>query len=164
MYIGVSVDGSTKKYYTKNRQHFEERWNSRNFVTEYDTMKDIELEPTSAAKSRRCAETGYTGLSLLSNLNFLYGFDPFKDLTHDVMHLVCLNLTRKLFKRIFTKDDFNLEAFGNELENFPFTSGNFFNIPIDPYFSNVQITSNLIWFNLSHEMPSFCKFTSLKCF
>lgn len=89
-------------------------------------MKDIEELPTPAEKSRRATETGYTGLSVLANLNFLYGFDVFHDLNRDVMHLVCLNLTRKLFKRIFSDENFDLEAFGNDLENFPFTSGKLF--------------------------------------
>uniref|UniRef100_A0A7M5V1D4 Uncharacterized protein n=2 Tax=Clytia hemisphaerica TaxID=252671 RepID=A0A7M5V1D4_9CNID len=119
---GVSVEGSRTKYYTNNRQRYTEPWNKRNFVTEYDTMKDIEELPTPAEKSRRATETGYTGLSVLANLNFLYGFDVFHDLNRDVMHLVCLNLTRKLFKRIFSDENFDLEAFGNDLENFPFTS------------------------------------------
>ena len=118
------MNGSSTKYFINNRHHYTHRWLKRNFDASYEDMKATEELPNPAAKTRKATETGYTGLSVLARLNPLYGFDIFKDLVHDVMHLVCLNMTRKLFRRIFDDDHFNIDGYEEELKNFPFTTGN----------------------------------------
>ena len=94
-------------------------------------MKEIEEEPSRQAKKRKAKETGYTGLTLLARLNDLYGFDPTKDLVHDVMHLVALNLCKKLFCRYFKDDNFDLLVLQEKLDTFPFTAGESFLVSLN---------------------------------
>uniref|UniRef100_A0A7M5XBD8 Uncharacterized protein n=1 Tax=Clytia hemisphaerica TaxID=252671 RepID=A0A7M5XBD8_9CNID len=119
---GESVNDGSTKYYINNRHYFTNRWEKRNYEIEINTMEEIEQQPSVYAKLRRAKETGYTGLSVLTRLNCLYGFNVLQDLVHDVMHLVALNLCRKLYKRIFQNESFDLGHFQSKLQEFPFTS------------------------------------------
>lgn len=120
---GESVNGSKNKYYFNNRHHFANRWDDRNFEQEIDVMREVEFQRSAFAKQRRARETGYTGLSLLTKLNDLYGFDTTKDMVRDVMHLVALNLCKKLFRRYFNCEEFDIDGLQDKLAEFPFTSG-----------------------------------------
>ena len=86
-------------------------------------MKEVEFQRSASTKERRAKETGYTGLSYLTKLNDLYGFDPTKDMVRDVMHLVALNLCKKLFSRYFNCEEFDIDGLQEKLAGFPFTSG-----------------------------------------
>ena len=87
-------------------------------------MEEVENQGTVSAKSKMAKETGYTGLTLLSRLTYLNGFNPFTDMVHDVMHLVLLNCCKKLFSRYFEDEDLlDTREFNERLEGFPFTPG-----------------------------------------
>ena len=47
-------------------------------------------------------------------------------MVHDVMHLVALNLCRKLYSRYFNDEAFDLDGLQEKLTEFPFTSGELF--------------------------------------
>ena len=132
------MDGSSTKYYPNNRFHFDQLWEKRIWEDELETMKDIEMQPSVSAKLRRAKETGYTGLTLLGRLYDLYKFNPFTDMVHDVMHLVLLNLVRKLFTRFFEDDQLNLAELNNQLQSFPFPTGLCFFLICSLYFYNKE--------------------------
>ena len=86
-------------------------------------MEKVEMQETTRAKLRLVTTTGYSGMTLLTRLTHLYGFNPFTDMVHDSMHLVLLNLCRKLFMRIFKDERYipDTNTFNEMLVNFPFT-------------------------------------------
>ncbi|XP_066932853.1 uncharacterized protein [Clytia hemisphaerica] len=118
---GESVENSHTKYYIGNRDKYTNRWQQRKIEDEYDTMYDIEMKASIHAKLAAATKTGYTGLSLLHRPYKLYGFNLFRDMTRDVMHLVALNLSKKLFKRIFAEYILQAEEFNEEMQSFPLT-------------------------------------------
>lgn len=124
---GESVDNSSTKYFQHNRENYviANRWKERKLTDEYRKMYEIEMKPSISAKLSAATDTGYTGLSLLYIPYKLYEFNYITDTTRDIMHLVALNLCKKLLKRIFetyitgaSQDEFN-----EKMQNFPLTPG-----------------------------------------
>ncbi|XP_066914088.1 uncharacterized protein [Clytia hemisphaerica] len=122
---GESVDNSSTKYFKRNRENYviANRWKERKLTDEYRKMYEIEMKPSIQAKLSAATDTGYTGLSLLYIPYKLYEFNYITDTTRDIMHLVALNLCKKLLKRIFetyitgaSQDEFN-----EKMQNFPLT-------------------------------------------
>ena len=70
------MDGSSTKYYCENRKHCRFPWEKRAFVTEHTIMEEVEAAGDHKTKQQLARQTGYTGMSVLSRLYFLYGFNP----------------------------------------------------------------------------------------
>ena len=126
IFLGVSIEKSSTKYYIGNREKYANRWEKREIENEYETMYNIEMKHSIHAKLAAATKTGYTGLSQLYRPYKLYGFNFFLDMTHDVMHLVALNLCKKLFKRIFNEYIPQTGEINEKMQNFPLTPGNFY--------------------------------------
>ena len=92
-------------------------------MEELEVMDEVEKQTSVYAKLKLASKTGYTGLTKLHRLFFLYGFNPFVDLVHDVMHLIPMNGVKKLINRLVENDSVNLKEIQEKIDCFPFTRG-----------------------------------------
>ena len=55
-------------------------------------MKEIDQEEGPSVRANKSKETGFTGLSILHQLNSLYGFNIMQNLVFDAIHNISLNV------------------------------------------------------------------------
>ena len=115
------MDGSSTKYYCENRKHCRFPWEKRAFVTEHTIMEEVEAAGDHKTKQQLARQTGYTGMSVLSRLYFLYGFNPTTDLVRDVMHVLPMNCGKKIFSDLLSNNDTRLEL-TDKIKQLQFTS------------------------------------------
>ena len=98
--LGVSVEQSSTKYYCENRKHSRYPWEERIFEEEFSIMEEVDAATDHNTKQQMATKSGYTGLTVLSRLFFMYGFNPLKDMVRDVMHVLPMNCGKKIFKEL----------------------------------------------------------------
>ena len=55
-------------------------------------MNRVEAEDRASARANLAKKNGFTGLSILHRLHYLYGFNVLRDLVFDAMHNIPLNV------------------------------------------------------------------------
>ena len=63
-------------------------------------MEEVDAATDHNTKQQMATKSGYTGLTVLSRLFFMYGFNPLKDMVRDVMHVLPMNCGKKIFKEL----------------------------------------------------------------
>ena len=86
-------------------------------------MKEIAEEHRSSVRERLSRESGYTGLSILTRLYKLYGFDVIKDMVFDVMHNLPLNIGGNYLKDLIAEEKLDAKVVDERLAKFPWTAG-----------------------------------------
>ena len=86
-------------------------------------MKEIAEEHRSSVRERLSRESGYTGLSILTRLYKLYGFDVIKDMVFDVMHNLPLNIVGNYLKDLIAEEKLDAKVVDERLAKFPWTAG-----------------------------------------
>ena len=87
-------------------------------------MKCVEQEDRVTLRYKLASETGFTGVSILHNLYYLYKFDVLNDCVFDVMHTLLLRVVKRHLEHYMNLgfiDDL-VEA---RLEAMPWTKGEF---------------------------------------
>ena len=68
-------------------------------------------------------ETGYTGKSLLTRLNDLYGFDVSKDMVYDTMHNIPMNIVKKYLDHLEESRKLNGEEVEARIDSLVWSKG-----------------------------------------
>ena len=63
-------------------------------------MGNIQREERKTVRKKLSSQNGYTGLSVLHELNPLYGFDVIRDLVYDIHHNLPLNVVKNHVDRL----------------------------------------------------------------
>ena len=86
-------------------------------------MEETEFLPAISARLKKSSQTGYTGLSVLHRLHYLYKFDPITDIVRDVMHLIPMNCVKKSMTRLLEEDIIDTGSLQAGLNDFTFSKG-----------------------------------------
>ncbi|XP_020896396.1 uncharacterized protein LOC110235289 [Exaiptasia diaphana] len=113
-------EGSPHYYYGGCRYHARYKWPRRTMEESLHHMKEAE-EETGAAWKRISKESGFTGLSKLTVLYYLYGFDVLHDTVIDLMHGLPMNPVKKHLQRLLQRKDINFAEIESRLSIFPWT-------------------------------------------
>ena len=124
-YIGerYPAPGSTQYYYANFRYHIRHPWPKRTLLSSLPNMKKIDMEDRSSIRTNMAKETGYTGLSILHRLYFLYGFDVMQDTVYDAMHNVPLNVVSHHLHYYFDETILTPQMVEEKLKTMPWTPG-----------------------------------------
>ena len=112
--------GSPHYYYGNCRYHARHKWPSRTMEESIPQMK-IADEEIGAAWNRVSRDSGFTGLSQLSVLYDLYGFDILFDTPIDLMHNLPMNPVKKHLRRLLESGNIDRDLIESRLSNFPWT-------------------------------------------
>ena len=86
-------------------------------------MKEIDQEERPSIRANRSKETGFTGLSILHQLNSLYGFNVMQDLVFDAMHNIPLNVASHHLHYYFNEGILKKQDVDKNLKKVPWTAG-----------------------------------------
>ena len=119
---GIPLEpGSPHYYYGNCRYHARHKLASKNMEESLPHMKAAD-EEVGAAWSRISRDSGFTGVSMLTILYDLYGFDVLLDTPVDLMHNLPMNPVKKNLRRFFDTGKVNKNLIEARLENFPWTA------------------------------------------
>ena len=115
------MKGTTTYYYGDSRYHAKHPFEKRCLADTVPTLHDIEEEDRSSVRSKKAKEAGFTGMSILHRLYYLYGFDILKDTVFDAMHNIVLNVVRQHLQYYLEKG--LLKGADSRLDKVPWTAG-----------------------------------------
>ena len=88
-------------------------------------MESVAAEDIQSFRTAASHDTGYTGLSILHRIHYLYSFDVIKDLVFDAMHNLPLNIARQHLRRYAEEKILDMKEVDRRLHDFPLTTGAF---------------------------------------
>lgn len=88
-----------------------------------ELLYKIASEERTSVRQHLSKESGYTGLSILHRLYYLYGFFYDRDLVHDEMHTVHLNLVKNALKNLKENEENEVDwaTADKQLNDLPWT-------------------------------------------
>ena len=92
MLAGERNPSASHYYYGKFRYHFHHAWSPRELKSSLPIMKEIDEEERPSVRANKSKQAGFTGISILHQLNPLYNFNVIQDLVFDAMHNIPLNV------------------------------------------------------------------------
>lgn len=110
-------------YYGDARQRSRHPLETDELENELPIMHSVGAEDVHSMRVAASRETGYTRVSILFHLHFLYGFDVIKDLVFDAMHNLPLNIARQHLRRYSEEKLVDFEEVEHRLQNVPWTAG-----------------------------------------
>ena len=94
---GFPSSSGTQLYYGNYRYHYRHCWARKSLTESLPQMSRIDEEERRSVRQRLASESGFTGLSVLHRLHYLYKFDILEDFVFDAMHTLLLgNIKRHL--------------------------------------------------------------------
>ena len=89
-----------------------------------ELVSDIASEERISVRCRLFKESGYTGLSILHRLYYLYGFLYDRDMAHDEMHTIHLNIVKNALLSLKEEEDDIVDwtTADKRLKDFPWTT------------------------------------------
>ena len=88
-----------------------------------EDMKQVDDEERITIRQRLASQTGFTGLSLLHRLYYLYKFDVLKDLVFDTMHTLVLRIINRHLQHYNDLGLLKNPVLGKRLLAMPWTAG-----------------------------------------
>ena len=92
MLAGERNPSASNYYYGNFRYRFRHAWSARELESSLPVMKEVDEEERPSVRANKSKQTGFTGISILHQLNPLYNFNVIQDLVFDAMHNIPLNL------------------------------------------------------------------------
>lgn len=86
------MDTATQCYYNNYRLHFVHPWAKQTINSSLNAIKKVDDEDRVTVCRKLASQTGFTGLSILHRLFYLYQFDILYDLVYDTMHTLILRV------------------------------------------------------------------------
>lgn len=86
-------------------------------------MNRVDAEDRVSVRANLAKETGFTGLSILHRLYYLYGFDVIRDLVFDAMHNIPLNVVSNHLHHYLDEGILSPSDIEERLKAVPWTPG-----------------------------------------
>ena len=120
----VYVPETSHYYYPNFRRQARYPADKKNVLDNLELLSDITSEERISVRRRLSKESGYTGLSILHRLYYLYGFLYDRDMVYDEMHTVHLNIVKNAVLSLKEEEDDRVDwATADErLRDFPWTT------------------------------------------
>lgn len=97
--VGTRSGDSTQYYYGNYRIRYRYPWPERALSASVKKMTEVDQEDRITVRQKLASSSGFTGLSALYRLSYLYQFDVLRDLVVDAMHNIPLNVVRSHMRR-----------------------------------------------------------------
>jgi len=123
IFSGQRNPSGTNYYYGNFRYHVRHPWPARELELSLPMMNSIEVEERPTVRANKSKESGLTGLSILHQLNPLYGFNIIRDLVFDAMHNIPLNVANHHLHYYFDEGILSWRDVNNRLKNVQWTAG-----------------------------------------
>ena len=110
-------------YYPNFRKQARFPPEKKSLLDNLELLHKIASEERISVRQQLSKESGYTGLSILHRLYYLYGFLYDRDLVYDEMHTVHLNLVKNALKNLKDNEDNEVDwtTADKRLIDFPWT-------------------------------------------
>ena len=121
---GTNLPGAShyQKYYGNCRYHVRYPWEQRILESEVTVMGNIQHEERKTVRKKLSSQNGYTGLSVLHELNPLYDFDVIRDLVYDIHHNLPLNVVKNQVDRLVEIGIVNSNQVEQRIQKIPWTN------------------------------------------
>ena len=117
----VYVPETRHYYYPNFRREARYPAENKNVLNNLDLLTNIALEERTSVRCRLSKESGYTGLSILHRLYYLYGVLYDRHLVYDEMHTVHLNIVKNAVLSLKEEGDDTIDwaTADKRLKDFP---------------------------------------------
>lgn len=123
MTISGTLQLNTTQYYYGNYRYYARyQWPVRSLMESISEMKAVDDEDRVSVRSRKASSTGFTGLSILHRLHYLYSFNILKDTVFDAMHTILLRIAKRHLD-FFKDNGFLNQDVEKRLSAMPWTAG-----------------------------------------
>ncbi len=123
-FVGTRYGTSSQYYYGDYRTHYRYPWPERSLSASLKDMNAVDQEDRISVRQKLASSSGFTGLSILHRLSYLYQFDVLKDLVVDAMHNIPLNVVRAHMHRYLQEGFLSDPMVERRLRAMPWTAGN----------------------------------------
>lgn len=125
MLTGERNPSGTNYYYGNFRYHFRHAWSARELESSLPMMKEVDEEERPSVRANKSKQTGFTGISILHQLNPLYNFNVMQDLVFDAMHNIPLNVASHHLHYYFNEGILTKQDVDKNLKKVPWTPGSY---------------------------------------
>lgn len=119
----VYIPETSHCYYPNFRRQGRYPAEKKSVLDNLELLSDIVSEERISVRQRLSKESGYTGLSVLHRLYYLYGFLSDRDLVYDEMHMIHLNIVKNAILSLKEEEDDTVDwaTADKRLKHFPWT-------------------------------------------
>lgn len=117
------MDTATQCYYNNYRLHFRHPWAKQTINSSLNAIKKVDDEDRVTVRRKLASQTGFTGLSILHRLFYLYQFDILYDLVYDTMHTLILRVVYRHLHYYSEEGFFKNPVLDERLSTMPWTAG-----------------------------------------
>ena len=119
----VYIPETNHYYYPNFRKQARFPAEKKSIMDNLELLYKIASEERTSVRQQLSKESGYTGLSILHRLYYLYGFLYDRDLVYDEMHTVHLNLVKNALKNLKENEENEVDwaTADKQLNDFPWT-------------------------------------------
>ena len=120
---GTQSSTSSQYYYGNYRYHSQNPWDVRSLEKSLTEMRRVDEEKRISVRQKLASNSGFTGLSTLHRLFYLYKFNVLQDLVFDSMHTLLLRIVKRHLEYYNDNGYLSSHMVERRLQVMPWTAG-----------------------------------------